>query len=62
MHSVDTEREVRDYEAKISKMISEGGIGVSAYYNYDDLNKDPLPDKPLDEQSNPNPSSSPPTT
>ena len=61
---MDNKREVQDvqdYDAKISKMISEGGIGVSAYYDYEDLNKDPLKEKPQ-EETNHNKSSSPPST
>lgn len=58
---MDTEREVQDEQTRISKMISEGGIGVSAYYDYEDLNKDPLPKK-LQEEANHNKSSSPPLT
>lgn len=59
---MDTEREVQDYEAKISKMISEGGIGVSAYYPYDDLIKDPLTNELQKEDSDHNKTSSPPST
>ena len=36
---MDIDSEVQEYEAKISKMISEGGLGVSAYYEYDIPNK-----------------------
>ena len=58
---MDTEREVQDEQTRISKMISEGGIGVSAYYDYEDLNKDPLKEK-SQEETNHNKSSSPPST
>lgn len=55
---MDINHEVQEYEARVSKMISEGGLGVSAYYDYDNPKRDTVTTKPQEAHSEFNNSSS----